>query len=267
MPGSPGDQSRKLKRLGREAILQGLPVPTNEPPWIGAGLLMLERLRAAAPAAGASEAAVIALDLLEATMARRTSRQPIECARGCSFCCTTVVSITAPEAFRLARWLSQNAATLPPALAPAAIIERADERAGATLPELLRRRLPCVLLIDNACGAYTARPSNCRRLLSSSKAACKADFEGVPTRIPMVEEAMQKGAHVRALLLAAVAAAGLPTTGYELSQALAIALREPQAEQRWLAGEDVFAGAKLQQDLGPMQSAVDHWRTRLKRFA
>ena len=67
--------------------------------------------------------------------------------------------------------------------------------------------------------------------------------------------------------LAAVAAAGLSTMSYELSQALAVALRDESAERRWLAGEDVFAEVTRRQELGTMQSAVDHWSTRIKRVA
>lgn len=261
-------EARKLMRLGRDAVLQGLPVPTNEPPWIGAGLLMFHKLRDSNDSRGASDAASIALDLLEATMSKRTTRQPIACARGCSYCCkSTAVSVTAPEAFRLARWLRQNANTSRPELAIDAVLARIDQRAELSLDALLQQRLPCVLLIDDACGVYSARPSNCRRLLSSSVEACKADYEGVPVRIPVIDEAMQKGTHIRALLLAAVAAAGLSTMSYELSEVLAVALRDANSEQRWLAGEDVFADVARRQELGTMQSAVDHWSSRIKRVA
>lgn len=258
-----GDHTRKLKRLGRTAVQQGLPPPTNEPPWVGAGLLMLEKLVDRSRTDGASEAAAISLDLLEATMAKRTSRQPIACARGCSYCCTSVVSATAPEIFRLARWLRQNGPSRSPRLAPDAIIAAAAGRTSQSLDELLRQRPACVLLLDGACGAYPARPGNCRRLLSASAAACKADFEGVPTTIPVIDEAMQKGAHVRSLLLAAVAAANLPINGYELTQGLAVALADPAAEEHWLNGRDVFAGLSLTQPPGPSLTTITHWRKHL----
>lgn len=266
MERSTSEQARKLVRLGRDAVLQGLPLPTNEPPWIGAALLMLQKLRAPSSPSGASDAATIALDLLEATMARRTTRQVIECTRGCSFCCHSVVSTTAPEIFRLARWLQQNASARPPHLTLDMILQRADHRKELTLDNLMQQRPECVLLLNGACTAYQVRPGNCRRLLSLSKAACKADFEGVPSRIPVVEEAMQKGTHVRALMLAAVAAAKLPTTSYELSQALALVLREPDTERRWLNGEDVFSSLQIAHDPGPLQSTINHWLTRLQRF-
>lgn len=259
------EEARRLMRLGRDACTQGLPAPTNEPPWIGAGLLMREKLTDRSRENGASEAAIIALDLLEATMVRRTSKVAIECARGCSYCCSSVVSATAPEIFRLARFLSQNAAARPPDQRPDALVARAAERGALTLAQFVQKRLPCLLLVDDACSVYTARPVSCRQLMSSSRAACRDDFEGRPARIPVVEEAMQKGAHVRALMLAAVAAAGLPVTGYELSQALSIALATPRAEARWLAGEDVFAGCVAHQDMAELGDAIGHWQRLMKR--
>ena len=57
--------------------------------------------------------------------------------------------------------------------------------------------------------------------------------------------AHSSNAHV--VLLGALAAAGLPTDAFELAAALDVALADPLAEQRWLAGEDVFA--RLPRDL------------------
>lgn len=42
-----------------------------------------------------------------------------------------------------------------------------------------------------------------------------------------------------------LADAGLPSAHYELSRALHIALTEPDALDRWLAGEDVLAPARI----------------------
>jgi len=45
-------------------------------------------------------------------------------------------------------------------------------------------------------------------------------------------------------LLAALQAEGLDDRLYELNQALCIALETGDAEQRWLSGEDIFAGIR-----------------------
>jgi hypothetical protein len=41
---------------------------------------------------------------------------------------------------------------------------------------------------------------------------------------------------------AALTASGLPADSYELNHAMLVALEAPDAESRWLKGEDVFAG-------------------------
>ncbi len=42
----------------------------------------------------------------------------------------------------------------------------------------------------------------------------------------------------------ALASAGMPKTRFELTAGLLAAWREPDAEGRWLAGEDIFPDAK-----------------------
>ena len=59
--------------------------------------------------------------------------------------------------------------------------------------------------------------------------------------MPLVTAAMNKGEMARTLLLAAVSAAGLPDRGIELTGGVTAAIAKPDAEARWLAGENVFA--------------------------
>ena len=60
-----------------------------------------------------------------------------------------------------------------------------------------------------------------------------------------------KGA-CRQALWSGLAAKGLSCIGYELNQALRIALEHPDAEPRWLAGEDVFAGIDADEVTGAL---------------
>ena len=150
-------------------------------------------------------------------------------------------------------------------LAPEAVAERCKERSNLTVAGIAQQRLPCPLLIDDACGVYQVRPINCRQVMSSSMEACRAKLAGLPANVPYVEEAMQKAAHTRSLLLGAIEAAGRDTTSYELTQALAIALKDPDAEKRWLAGEDVFAAAAIKKDMENLKDAARHWSSRIAR--
>jgi hypothetical protein len=257
-------RARKLMARGRSALRDGLPAPADADAWIGVGLILLDELRKRP--SGASRAADIALEAAESTLARRERPVAIACKRGCAFCCHGLVSASAPEVLRIARWIALNATAFP-RMAPAAVIERGAPRAGHSVEELDRRKLACPLLVDGACGAYSVRPINCRRLLSTSVDACRADFEGRGSGVPYVAETMHKGTFVRTLLLGAIDAAGFPVTRYELSEALGLALTTPDAEQRWLAGEDVFAPLALKQDLGNIAGEVNGWSRRIKAAA
>jgi hypothetical protein len=260
------DYARKLMARGRKAMRDGMPGPNDEEAWVGAGLLMREALLGDGKSNGASEAAEIALEIVESTIARRSKTVTVACKRGCSYCCSSVVAVTAPEVLRIARWLRRNAASQP-RLASDAVTDRCEERAGLSLSDLMQQRPNCPLLIDGACGVYTVRPINCRQLLSSSMEACRADFEGIATNVPFVAEAQQKGAHIRALLLGAIDAAQRNTASYELAQSLAIALKHPDAEQRWLSGDDVFAPVMIKKGLENLQEAAGHWSSRIKAAA
>jgi hypothetical protein len=52
-------------------------------------------------------------------------------------------------------------------------------------------------------------------------------------------------------LLGALKAAGLPTDSYELSSALDAALADPDAERRWLEGDNVLAALPATQRRQP----------------
>jgi hypothetical protein len=202
----------------------------------------LREARAGASAVPAAKAAQRNL----ATMADAwPGKEKWACRQGCSFCCHNAVSVSPPETFRLA----QHVRALPEAeRAPlvARLRERAAEVAGLTLEEQAKRRTPCALLAsDGSCGAYAARPLPCRGMNSLDAAACEGVFTGAPkARIPVDSGWFTvTGAHNLALRLA-TRDVGLAPLRYELHDALVRALDEPDAERRWLAGEDVFAGCR-----------------------
>ena len=163
----------------------------------------------------------------------------IACRAGCAFCCHTLIVVTAPEAFRLARHVRGDAAADRQRIAAAAAATRgvpADQRA--------RDRRPCALLLDGRCTAYDARPLLCRAGNSLDAAACEAGFGDPGIVIPASAIPLRlKDAHMLALV-AALRAAALDARAYELNHALTVALPSADAEQRWLSGEDVFAGVQ-----------------------
>ena len=163
----------------------------------------------------------------------------VECRRGCVFCCHLNVSATPLEAARI--WSAMRDGRQPG-------LERAVFAAAAALDGLdgrarLERKAPCPLLVESACSLYEARPLACRALLSVSVRDCERHFEaGGPAlrAMPSLVTPRLVASGIMSGELAALADLGLASHLVELTAALALLLREPQALRRWLGGADVF---------------------------
>jgi Fe-S-cluster containining protein len=165
------------------------------------------------------------------------------CARGCSHCCHQRVEVTAPEVFLLARVLRAT----PNAGRDALIAETAASLEGTEGRAYHLKQVRCALLgEDGACTVYAARPIACRRHHSSDASVCAAVHRDptLDARIPMAHSLKW---NVSALVLGwleGLAHAGRAPHHYELHAALAIALRDPEADARFLAGDDPLRPAR-----------------------
>lgn len=74
-------------------------------------------------------------------------REDVQCARGCSSCCVAGLSVCAVEASRLRRAMDGLSTSV-----------RKTVRSQAAD----KNRTQCVLLVDDACAVYDARPMVCR---------------------------------------------------------------------------------------------------------
>ncbi len=207
---------------------------------IAATRILIDILRGHGPLR-ASRAAEKAHAFFETSLKRNTTGIKIECAKGCAFCCHVAVSALAPEVFHIANTMrAQQGADLE---ARRAVIRAAS---GSTHRmsdfERARRKLPCALLENNACSVYSARPGPCRGMTSISVKACERAFSGAggPIPTPMVWGTL-RNAHLQAMM-AALTAVDLSSESYDLNEAILVALDNPDAEARWLKGENVFAG-------------------------
>ena len=245
---------RRLLERGRKALRQGLGEGVDDDTLLGLGLVINEKLADRQSAVRASEAAELAELVLERSLSEFDAT--VACRRGCDHCCHSVVSATPPEVFRIAAALRSNAATLSE-LAPDAVAARCRDKRGDAIADMMAQKRPCPLLLDGACGVYAVRPLSCRQLLSRSVELCIASMHHGKDVQPFVSPALDRGVLVRILLLGAMRANGLPDTSYELSGALAIALATEDAERRWLAGEDVLAGALVTPRPASTQAFVD----------
>ena len=108
----------------------------------------------------------------------------------------------------------------------------------------MEARIPCAMLSEQgACLVYPARPLACRGYNSLDAESCRRslddDLEIVESNEPLVRDSTA----VALGLLAGIEDAALPAELFELTAGLHLALNEPNALQRWLAGEAVFAAA------------------------
>jgi len=181
--------------------------------------------------------------------------QPPElaCRKGCALCCYAYVSASAPEIFLLARHIrAQPAEQLDERRARIRVAQALNVDAAVAIP---REHGPCPMLDGDACSVHAQRPGACRAYTSLSLGACEIIFEGGTAELPRaVMPLRNRTAHSYALG-AALRAIGLSPDFFELRAGLRAALETPDAEERWLAGEDVFAG--VPRDESPELKALD----------
>jgi Fe-S-cluster containining protein len=173
----------------------------------------------------------------------------LACAPGCDYCCRTLpVGVSPIEVFTVIRRLRRSRDPDPALEARLAALAlesdpRSPDGAGDPSAEELpahRRLQPCPLLADGLCLVYSSRPLACRGCMSADASLCAAcdDDRLVPrsTAHQLAAAAMMRG------VTDALDSLGLAGTPIELRSGLGLALREEDAEKRWLRGEDVFAG-------------------------
>ena len=161
----------------------------------------------------------------------------LACRQGCAHCCKQPVLIYAPEAFALAARMRERPET-------AAAMRGAAEKLGtmASGPDTVRR-ISCPLLSNNSCSIYEIRPLNCRAFVAVDVRECISTFVMMgkfAVRMPAPITNMRTFWHM--LMMAALRLAGKNVAVYEMNAAVSRALETPDAEARWLAGEDVFEG-------------------------
>lgn len=206
---------------------------------VAAARLLLDVLTGRSPQR-ASDTARRVVELYDRSLQNNPATPEPACRVGCTFCCRApTVTATAPEVFLVAREVRQrHGADLP------AVIERVRQTdkvtRGLDPAERLRVRQPCSMLVDGACTVYAARPLACRAFASFSREKCEGAFETGSADIPIPGINMTMRGNANQALWSALHHCGLSSKGYELNHALLIALEQPDAERRWLSGEDVF---------------------------
>jgi Fe-S-cluster containining protein len=244
-PQHPLQFEQELQKLAGDVCRDGLPLPHRPEATMALAVAIRDTLQGEQEGLRASQAGALVASVFDQTMRRMpqaAAGEPLACKAGCTYCCHNVVMATAPEIFSAASELRARH----DAGFVAAVAGRCDA-VGATAGI---RRSPCPLLHDDLCSVYSARPTVCRKHTSFAVEACIADYEGRGGEIPIrrFDHEIFECCAV-ALLLGMRLWDERQGAVFELSGALRAALQDPQAEQKWLAGESVFAGVASQSKL------------------
>lgn len=165
------------------------------------------------------------------------------CRSGCSACCRLAVSVTVPEALRMAQWLRQEHDAASLAQVRCSVSATRTAISHLTIEQRAAARVACALLgAAGECTIYPARPIGCRGFTSFSSEACTAALQAnQPGHSgPMDKQAWAGAAAVTEGLIRALRQADVDAGHYELHGAVQRALEIPDAGERWLRGEDLF---------------------------
>ena len=205
--------------------------------------LTLARGDASAVTDAAATALARAEELSAIAREREPPARPIACQKGCSACCTAKVLVAPPEAARIA---AHARATLPPEVYTSLVerVHNAHERSrGLTRAERIRASIPCPLLDEGgACMVHAVRPIICAGWNSIDKAGCDAHFltHTAPAPPELHPQSNEVALAVLGGLIGAAIDRHLDARPLELHAALAIALADEHAGERWRRGEPVF---------------------------
>ena len=172
--------------------------------------------------------------------ARSLGDVPVACARGCSHCCHNWVDAGPAEVLFAVGTMSPGQRTR----AREAVEQACGRTGGLSFGERTETMTACPLLENHACTIYETRPVVCRAAASANAQVCRRAYldrsgEGVP--VPTVWRSL--GLAYAAALEGAILHSGLVPTAREWNESLRLAMDSPDAEPRWLAGEDVFRDA------------------------
>ena len=220
-------EARREQRLKTVALLQTARVP----------------LQVVAVAEQAEAAAAVAV---REAQTRQPPRPPLACREGCAWCCYKTVGTVAPEVLRIAGHLRQTLTPEQLRTTQARIKALMDQRRALRSGRRSHARLPCALLVEDRCSVYPVRPLTCRGFNSSDARQCERSLEpGSLAVVPSYAPQQRLYTFVLDGMRAGLSELHLDGELLELTAALDIALTVPNAAERWLAGEKVFAPARL----------------------
>ena len=232
------DRSERRRLLKDDARWVGKPMPLNAgwKPFEANIRHMVSILRDEERSQRASDVSAYAQRLHEITL-RALKPTKVACAKGCYYCCHTFVTIVPAEVFRVAQVLRKRTDDI-----RTRINETQAKTADIPQSEKWHSLVPCPLLEAESCSVHEVRPLTCRGCVSTSAEVCNRIYMEGKKEIPLTPiEYNSVTTATAAALSAALRLVGLKDRAIDWNGALAAALATPDSEERWLAGEDIFA--------------------------
>ena len=209
--------------------------------------------------AGAAEAALAVATQADIAAADTPALHSLSCRAGCTFCCHMRVVATVPEVAAVVAFVRDTFSQSQLEALRDRVIAVDDVTRGFSDEDWGVARLPCPLLVNGACSVYAARPLDCRGYNSTSLDACRAAFEDyLAWDVPAHEQLRSVYKSAQAGLIQGMVATDRRPRLVQLTAALRIALHDPTAIDRWIAGENAFAAAELD-EADPEQRAFLPW--------
>ncbi|WP_298151145.1 YkgJ family cysteine cluster protein [Flavobacterium sp.] len=181
---------------------------------------------------------------------RSSSTSQVACINGCSHCCYQLVSVSAPEVFRIARYMNASMPTAQKDELAGRIRNLNKATRGINEKARVSIKKPCAFLnADGRCSIYEVRPLACAEFTSYNVQDCKRGQRIGFKPLGIIHEkarmvvfnAVRQGLHDGL----AIAMPKADSKWLELTAAIDTVLTRPDAESEWLSGKDVFGKAHL----------------------
>lgn len=167
----------------------------------------------------------------------------LACRAGCTWCCHFSVDVRAVEVFGILEFVERTFTADEKARVYAEIFANSVALDNLDEFERMRRNVKCPFLKEGRCSIYSVRPQTCRNYHATSAVGCQQSYEDPdnldidPEFAPLVYQA--GGAHVDAITTA-MREAGYDTNVYEMNNAIAAALSESGARERFESKSSPF---------------------------
>jgi Fe-S-cluster containining protein len=179
----------------------------------------------------------------DARLSAAPDAHTLACKNGCYWCCYFTVDVRAVEVFSILDFMARELDAEEQARVRREIEANSALLQGLDEMERMRRNVKCPFLAAGRCSIYEARPQTCRNYHATDAAGCRASYEHPenteidPEFAPLVYQS--GGAHVDAFCTS-LQAAGYDIQAYELSAALAAAMKDRDARARFEAQQSPF---------------------------